>query len=187
MTRRLALAGLVFLVLAAGRAAAYEPADRPLGKWERKVGKNICTLVFEENRLHIVLTGEASGTIHADYAMTRDGTVYGVVTSFDTTEEPEKLAEVMDMPFSFRFRIDEGMLLLRDFKSPQQTGGKDEVQGRYKRVGPEPARTSPPPPPVGVGTSSTGMAPASAMSRPSDTPAAPPAATTPNWSQNYFR
>src|SRR5437660_8193804 len=100
MTKRLALAGLVLLAWAAGRAAAYEPADRPLGKWERKVGKNTCALVFEDNRLHIVLTGEASGTIHADYAMTRDGTIYGIVTSFDMGEDSDKLAEVMDMPFS---------------------------------------------------------------------------------------
>src|SRR5260370_25474191 len=105
MTKRLALAGLVFLALAAGRAAAYEPADRPLGKWERKVGKNTCTLVFEDNRLHIALTGEAAVTIHAHYALTRDGTVYGVVTTFDMGEESDKAAEGLDMPLSFRLPI----------------------------------------------------------------------------------
>jgi len=150
MSRRLTQATLVLFALSAGRAAAYEPESKPLGKWERKVGKNTCTLLFEDNRLHITVHGECACTIHADYAVTRDGTVYGVVTSVDMAEDADKEMEAVDMPFSFRFRIDEGMLLLRDFRSPRDGSGKDEVMGRYKRVGPEPVRTVAPVPPPAV-------------------------------------
>jgi hypothetical protein len=146
MSKRLALAALVFLALSAGRVAAYDPEPRPLlGKWERKSGKETITLVVEANRLHIFFAGKGNYAIHADYAMTRDGTVFGVVTSADTAEENDKEEnELIDMPFSFRFRIDEGTLILRDFRMDKEKGSQEWL-GRFKRVGPEPSQPVPTP------------------------------------------
>jgi hypothetical protein len=128
--------------LASVSALHAEELTKPLGKWERKVGKNHLTLIVEDNRLHIICAGNKPGTMHADYAMTRDGLIYGVVTSIECDEDEEADATKMlfDAPFSFRFRIDEGALIIHDVKAFDADSKDDLWNGRFKAVRPAATR-----------------------------------------------
>jgi hypothetical protein len=137
MTRSLTAFTLAACAIGLGAARGQEPAARPVGKWERRVGKNQVTVVVEDNRLHVTLTGEKSCTLHADYGMTRDQIVYGVVTSVECTDEDagEAEKEMLDAPFSCRFRVDEGVLIIRDVKFGAGDDKKDSLWGgRFKAV-----------------------------------------------------
>src|SRR5215469_12274019 len=70
-------------------ACRAQEMTKPLGKWERKSGKSHVTLIVEENRLHVTFIGENPCTLHADYAMTKDGVVYGVVTSIECDDDED--------------------------------------------------------------------------------------------------
>ncbi len=119
--------------LASLGALHAQDMTKPLGKWERKMGKDHVTLIVEENRLHVTIVGESPCTLHADYGMTKDGIVYGVITSYESDEEDADKS-IFDAPFTCRYRIDEGALIIRDLKCREVTG-KDELwNGRFKAV-----------------------------------------------------
>ncbi len=128
--------------LASLNALGAQEMAKPLGKWERKLGKNHLTLTVEDNRLHISYAGDKPGTLHADYAMTRDGLIYGVITSIECEEDEEADATktLFDAPFSFRFRIDEGALIIHDAKAHDADGKDDVWNGRFKAIRPATTR-----------------------------------------------
>jgi hypothetical protein len=120
----------------AGQPAPRVDERRPLGAWERKVGPVQITLRFEAERM--------SGTIDvnlnenrkaksctfdfwANYSVTRDSILYGVITSADMklsgVEDEEILGKVQlllsrfhDQPFSIRFRLDGDTLVVKDIQ-----------------------------------------------------------------------
>ena len=143
MARYIAALTLMVCLASVGSLRAQD-TTKPLGKWERKVGKTHVTLTLEDNRLHINCTGEKTVTLHADYAMTHDGLIYGVVTSIecDEDEEAEMTQTLFDAPFSFRFRIDEGALIIHDMKAHDADSKDDMWNGRYKSVQPSPTRAA---------------------------------------------
>jgi len=126
----------LLVCLASVSALCAQEITKPLGKWERKIGKTHVVLNIESHRLHISCTGDKTVTLHADYAMTRDGLIYGVVTSIecDEDEEPDMSRSLFDAPFSFRFRIDEGALIIHDMKAHDADSRDDMWNGRYKAV-----------------------------------------------------
>jgi hypothetical protein len=169
--------------LASGGILHAQEMTKPLGKWERKIDKHRVTLIIEDNRLHIhVAGGDVSGSAHADYTMTRDGVLFGIITSLecdDEDKEAEGIKDLLNAPFSFRFRIDEGALLISDVKTINSGGSKDDEQlnGRFKAAASAsrpavvpttsytyptfiapittPPSPTPPPPPTPVGASFT--------------------------------
>jgi hypothetical protein len=139
------LSALTLVVCLASASALHaQVMTKPLGKWERKLGKTHVTLSIEDNRLHINCTGDRSVTLHADYAMTQDGLIYGVVTSIecDEDEEADMSRTLFDAPFSFRFRIDEAALIIHDMKAHDADSKDDMWNGRYKGVQPATIQTA---------------------------------------------
>jgi len=137
------IGALMFVVcLVPANAVHAQELAKPVGKWERKVGKNHVVLIVEDHRLHVVCTGEKTVTLHADYAMTRDGLVYGVVTSIECDEDEEVglVRTLFDAPFCFRFRIDEEALIIHDMKAHGADSRDDMWNGRYKAVRPAATR-----------------------------------------------
>jgi hypothetical protein len=124
--------------LASVSALTAQEITKPLGRWERKSGKNCITLIIDENRLHIISTGEKPGALHADCAMTRDGVIFGVVTSIECEEDEDEDASktLFDAPFTFRFRIDEGALIIHDAKLYDVDSKENLWNGRFKAVHP---------------------------------------------------
>lgn len=143
------------LVICLASASALQAQDmaKPIGRWQRKVGKTTVTLNIDSNRLHIVCTGDKVVTLHADYAITHDGLIYGVVTSIECEEndETDMTKTLFDAPFSFRFRIDEGALIIHDMKAHDADSKDDMWNGRYKAIiQPAAVRAAIPPPPACV-------------------------------------
>jgi hypothetical protein len=136
-------------VVGCGPQAPDTDPSKPLGRWTRKIDKTHVRLDIEEGRLHLRCAGEKSLVIHADYQITRDRVVYGVITSVECEEEDtEGLVEnLVDAPFSFGFRLDEGTLSIRDLKCTAEEFNGKKWTGRFKAVESEkPIRLSPPAP-----------------------------------------
>src|SRR5262249_41441915 len=72
----------------------------------------------------------------------KDGVIYGVVTSIECDDDEDAIKTMIDAPFSCRYRIDEGALIVRDLKC-HETDSKDSAwSGRFKAVNPMPAHTA---------------------------------------------
>jgi hypothetical protein len=67
--------------------------------------------------------------------MTRDGVIFGVVTSIDCEEDEDAAKAMFDAPFSCRFRIDEGALIVNDLKCHEGVTKDDTWNGRFRAVG----------------------------------------------------
>jgi hypothetical protein len=138
--------GLVIALVLAGPARAMEPL---VGQWEKKIGKTrTVTLTFDNGRMHLSVAGAESFKIHSDCQATRDGVVYGVITSAEvdatdnSMEEDKETVELVDQPFSFRYRVDEGRLFIWGVKSSSKVLEEGNlVLGGFKSVQPTPTRT----------------------------------------------
>lgn len=148
MTKIMPALALAICLASAGSSDAQE-MSKMVGKWERKIGKNHVTLSIEDHRLHISCAGENVVTFHADYATTRDGVIYGVITSIEGDEdvEAEAAKTLFDAPFSFRYRIDEGALIIHDVKSSDADNKDDLLNGRFKAARPATTPIAAPPTP----------------------------------------
>jgi hypothetical protein len=100
------------------RSFAQSPPSRPLGTWERRLGPEPLRLYVEEARLHLVVPGDNACTVHADYGMTKDGVIFGIVTSVEARDETASAAEkeLLEQTFRCRFRMDEGALVISEVK-----------------------------------------------------------------------
>ncbi len=59
---------------------ADAPARKPTGSWTRKAGDMTITFTFKADRLEARVTDGATIEIQADYGVTKDGTLFGIVT-----------------------------------------------------------------------------------------------------------
>lgn len=119
---------------------------RPVGNWERSVGNCQITLRFEEDRLYGTCTFKDKKdtftlTMDADYNITRDNVLYGVITGSEATgrEDAEEAVVYVDMPFSARVRQDGDLLTVKGVKFLERGVKSDDpkelivIEGRYKR------------------------------------------------------
>jgi RNA polymerase sigma factor (sigma-70 family) len=144
------------------RSDAFRGAlPRPVGNWERTFGPLQVSLRVKADRLSgavdmAVDKGARVGFVFdADYSVTRDGVLYGIITGIDVQGGPAgdfkemgefqvALSRLVDQPFSIRYRVDDGVLTVKDVKfgSLGLKGEKDELDelkimavGRYKQSG----------------------------------------------------
>jgi hypothetical protein len=142
------LAAVLAVLWLSGPTHAYTAATT--GQWERKAEKDSTLLTLtEDNRLHLTIRAkELNVTLHGDYHVTRDGVLYGVVTSVESDDE--ELDVLIDQPFSFRCRVDEGALVIgacNGFgKSLDEKKHELQLRGRYRCVQATPGGAAPPPP-----------------------------------------
>jgi RNA polymerase sigma factor (sigma-70 family) len=156
--------------------------SRPIGTWSREVFVSLedgtadqpvrITVKFEEDRLTVrtvaMIDRQAVETIlEADYSITKDSVVFGVVTGYDVRlpaggRLPTGLnlgeADYTDQPFTFRFRVDGGTLTMKDLrmpgvKQPGDAGFDQLLGGRFSSGADEGAAPNPPPPAKGRGPS----------------------------------
>jgi RNA polymerase sigma factor (sigma-70 family) len=120
------------------------------GTWVREAGPHRLTLRFEGDRLHGTIVGpfdgdqgeRATAFLDADFSVSRDGTVYGLVTSVEGPDGdangPDEFMGMVDEPFSARVRVDEDMLIIKDVKFRTGTNNPGDqlrpLLGRYKKM-----------------------------------------------------
>ncbi len=138
---------------AAGVPAAKAPA-RPVGVWVRDVGPVKIVLKLTDDRLTataIFASGDEARpvvriTLDADYAVAKDGTLFGVVFGADADNPMHAtVVRLLDgQPFAFGWRVDSDTLTVRSLKClgaglrPEATAEPADfdvfVNGRYTRI-----------------------------------------------------
>jgi hypothetical protein len=121
-------------------------ARPPLGTWERNAGLAHITLTCTPERLEGVIvlklkeekTRRLTVDFRADYGVTRDSMLYGVVTCAGIATKAELNDEerlevqtvlesaMVDQPFSMRFRMDDDILMLKDVRFHLKPLGEGE-------------------------------------------------------------
>jgi RNA polymerase sigma factor (sigma-70 family) len=158
-TRRVREAEPALKALDEPRAGARtEETNRPIGSWERDVGAFHVTLRIEADRIYGTYTysgiekdAKITFVLDADYSVTKDNVLYGVLTGGDVEGTGDKAAKdeiaqaalgitsVSDCPFSFRYRVDGNVLSVRDPKfggidaATKDNGLQVLLQGRWKK------------------------------------------------------
>jgi hypothetical protein len=134
---RWTMASIGFLFLLAAPLLADDAkasANKPAGKWKKTVGDNSVTFDFKSDRLEItVLLGGNTIEMINDYAVAKDGTIYGrahKVTKKGTEDGPSE----GDL-FSFKASIAKDTMTLSDLKSSTGDSGdaKALVEGEYQK------------------------------------------------------
>ena len=138
-------------------SAAAEPSmpQKPLGTWERKVGPLAVTLRFDNDQMHgtvhiKVKDGDfkdCTVTFRADYSVTKDSILYGVVSMADIKfagkkmegDDLGKLLEgvngLQEQPFSMRYRVDGDEMVLHNLKFHFQRKGGEAQDGSQLNIG----------------------------------------------------
>ncbi len=119
---------------------------RPVGTWEREVGSCRIVLRFEEDRLFGTCSFKDKKDaftlcMDADYQITKDNVLYGVITGSEATgrDDSEEAVVYVDMPFSARVRQDGDLLTVKGVKFLERGIKSDDprelivIEGRYKR------------------------------------------------------
>ena len=128
--------------------ARVEQTNRPLGSWEKNIGQCHFTLTIDADRIHGTYTEADEGNkfsfvVDADYSVTKDSVLYGVITGVDVpvegTEKESAEASLeatayLDSPFSFRYRVDGDVLTVKDVKCCNSASKDKDVA---KDVAPE--------------------------------------------------
>ena len=150
-----------------GRRAAQ--AGKLAGTWYRDLGEIVLAATFSGDELKLCMTQNAEGaeiciTLTADYAITKEGLVHGVITGIDVGSKSDpklvrkasdmpmamelaqmaaELQEVVDCPFSFRIKQTSAGVMVSKLKvaAPKEMGeevfalGLRHVQARRRRQG----------------------------------------------------
>jgi hypothetical protein len=113
--------------------AADPPAKKPAGSWTRKAGDMTITFTFKADTLEARVTNGSTIVVQADYGVTKDGTLFGIITKAKkegTADGPNE----GDL-FSFRVKVEKDTLTLSDLKGTAGgEGAKNAVEGEYKPV-----------------------------------------------------
>lgn len=126
MTARVAILVACLSLCAASAAMSDEPKPieitKPVGNWENRLDIKQDRLVWKINYL----------TVKADYAITKDSILYGVVT--EVTGKSKEIEE--GDTFSFRFRVDDDTMNLKELKGRfvGEAKQKQELEGIHRRV-----------------------------------------------------
>lgn len=122
----------------------------PPQEWTREFKPYKLTLKFEGNRLWATFQGQLDDgkefecQFAADYHLTKDSLLYGIITSGETAITAKKLDELMeadalakrffDQPFSFRYRLDEDVLTIKDFNIGHLDKDDDELLETLRKM-----------------------------------------------------
>jgi hypothetical protein len=126
----------VVAVLMAGVALRAEgtPGKKPTGNWERKVGDSSVKINFKPDTVRFtVSSADATIDVDAEYSVTKDGLIYGVICKVEKKGTCGGPSEG-DL-FSFKCKIDKDTMTISDLKgSTESEEAKQLVQGDYKSI-----------------------------------------------------
>jgi len=155
-----------------GSAGCCQQGSQLSGTWYREIEGAVFSATFSGDELKVCMTQCEDGfamcfTVTADYAMTKDGTVHGVVTGVDVQASRESdrmelaalptaamtadLQKLVDSPFSFRTRVTSAGVMVSNLKIAMESTEKPDLAmacGMFKHAAdgqapaPKPQRTS---------------------------------------------
>jgi hypothetical protein len=128
LPRLLFVVGL-FLAVSATSFAQGDKVKAPIGTWTRTVGDNKLEFKFEAKSL-IFTHKEGDNTIRveADYAIARDGTVFGRIAKVQGGDNAPKAG----LLFSFRIKTAAKSFTLSELTGTDSNEVRDLIEGEYK-------------------------------------------------------
>jgi hypothetical protein len=109
--------------------------SKPTGKWKKTVGDNSVTFDFKSGDTMVitVLLGGNTIELENDYAVAKDGTIYG--RSHKVTKKGTEDGPTEGDLFSFKASIAKDVMTLSDLKSSSGDSGdaKALVEGEYQK------------------------------------------------------
>ncbi len=134
--RRAAHAVAVLAVLGAGVVWADEPptSRKPLGTWQKKFEENQIQFEVKPDTFRVtVTTPDVTIEADADYAVTKDGILFGVIRKVD---KKGICAGPMEGDlFSFRYTVNNNVLTIKDLHGTDNEEAKQLLQGEYHAKG----------------------------------------------------
>jgi hypothetical protein len=122
------------LISAAPSARAEKPRPaKPTGTWEHKVGDTQVKLQVRADSLHFSIIGAGvTIDVDADYGVTRDGTLFGIITKVkaEGTDRPPTEGKL----FSFHVAVANNVLTVKDLKGTDNGEARQLVEGEYKKA-----------------------------------------------------
>src|SRR5262245_6995837 len=140
MAKILAIAALPLALLAASSPAQPRDDNRPDGHWHTAITGEKPTpdaeLKLTNGRFRWgVKVGSGSVSLEGDYAVTKDCVVFGLVTKVEPTDLMEDMRGNLPAEgdtFSFRFRIDDDEMNVKDLRGKGFETLAKAAQARYK-------------------------------------------------------
>lgn len=112
-------------------AAEDTPRTKPVGAWERSIGDVTSSMKFTADSLTLVLSRNGdSVTVEADYGVTKDGWLFGIVTN--VTKNGTDLGPAVGDLFRFRIKADKNQLTISEIKDAGDRV-KQALEGDYQR------------------------------------------------------
>jgi hypothetical protein len=120
------------LAVACAVAAADPARKKPTGTWERSAGDAKVTFTFKAETLHCVLSSDdATIMLDADYGMTKDGTLFCIVTKVEKQGADKGPAEG-DL-FRFKVSLEKDKLSISELKPAPGERTRQLLEGGYSR------------------------------------------------------
>jgi hypothetical protein len=131
MTRMIGTAAVAVLFLAAPLFSGEQAAKKPLGTWSRTKDDATYRFTFTEDSVRFVADGGGIGKLEldGDYAVTKDGHLYGRVRKILEGTGPN----AGDL-FGFTFRIKGDTLTISDWRGSGAVALATVLQGEYKKT-----------------------------------------------------
>jgi hypothetical protein len=119
-------------ILTTTTLAADEPArTKPIGTWERTSGDHTATFKFTADSVRCTLSGSGGALIvDADYGVTKDGTLFGLVTKVD--KRGTEFGPEVGTLFRFRIKLDKDRLTVSELEE-NNSEAKQILMGDYTR------------------------------------------------------
>lgn len=122
-------------LLARTASPSTAAANRPVGFWECEFKDCKVTLQVEAQQLHLMMQDDKGVILFrgdADYSVSREGLVYGIVTSMAASDG--KMPAAADFPFRLRWRQDGDILTVKNLGLSETAEELKEWCGRFRRT-----------------------------------------------------
>ena len=127
------VAAVVLLFGSAAAEAQKGDAARPLGTWTRTADQFTITIDVQADGMKIIQKADANSlTAHADYAVTKDGVLFGRMHKIERKGIDEGPTEG-DL-FSFKFKVKGDEMTVDDLQGKANDEARRIVQGTYKKA-----------------------------------------------------
>jgi hypothetical protein len=147
MSRCIQMALMTSALLVAGGSALAQDADsrKPLGTWVHHTDDYKVTFDVKPDTLRCTVSGEGglSISVTADYVVSPDGILFGVIRTRKAEKKKEEEAEMEKRLFYCRFSVEKNSLLLSDVVyGDDEDKIKKVLEGKYRKTEKKSSATS---------------------------------------------
>ncbi len=124
--------GLLVLAFVYPARAEDKAPKKPLGAWTKSSGDQKITFEFKPDAMLVTIAvGNETIKVDADYGVTKDGRVFGIVTK---VMKPGEGGPSEGDLFSFKYTAVDNKMTIEDLKGTRHSGEAEQlVHGEYEK------------------------------------------------------